>query len=100
MSAHLKFVLVSYVSEPAVPEGRPHITSNVQVWDGKQHITTVDVADTYFDWPDGSDRDTIENYAVLAARVLARHLSEVQMRAVEDDTINPRSAFTMENKHA
>jgi hypothetical protein len=100
MSAKVSFTLVVFASERRNGQGQ-YLTANVQVWNDQKHLCDVQLLQGHeYEWPEHGDRDTAEGYAVNAARVLARALSEVHMSAVEKEIMNQRSELQEQADHA
>lgn len=96
MSAPVRFALLVHVSERF--DGRtPYISPRVQVWSQEKHIVTINLGD-YQDLhlPETADVDTVEGYAVAAARAAARHLADWHMSAVETGSLHTRVAMEIE----
>lgn len=99
MSALVRFALVMHVSERF--DGRPPMISpQVQVWSQEKHVVTISLGDYQdLDLPETADTDTLEGYAVAAARAAARHLADWHMSAVETGTLHSRVAMEIEAAH-
>lgn len=99
MSAPVRFALIANVSEHFDPF-RITVSANVQCWAPDGHIVTITLIDhTYVELPAEVDTDIVENYAVAAARELARCLADTQMSAVEKEIINHRAEIAEGPRH-
>jgi hypothetical protein len=88
MSAPVSFCLSLLVNQVEGHE-HPFMDASVQVWSEGRHVTTYKLVSLQtFHWPESADINSAENYAVVAARVAARALANVQMEAVENDTLH------------
>lgn len=65
------------------------VSASVQVWQDKRHLTTFNLIEfCKIALPESAPLDTIENYAAVCARVLARVLDEVQFDAIASKTLH------------
>ena len=90
----VRFNLSLQVIESSSIPGRQFMAIDVQAWNGDTHVTTVKLADIVpFDWPEHAGRDNVEDFALNACRVVARHLADVQMSAIEANGLHTRKSY-------
>lgn len=90
----VRFNLSLQVIESNSILGRQFMVIDVQAWNGDTHIASVKLADfVVFEWPEHAGRENMEDYALNACRVVARHLADVQMSAIEANSLHTRKSF-------
>ncbi len=84
MYDQLRLSLVMQASGGVPGDRASYQIASVQVWRGEVHITTIELLDLV-EWsaPEQGNHSTIEHYATVAARALARALEDAAMLAVE-----------------
>lgn len=68
---------------------RTWVSTNVQVWQGQRHLTTYSLIEfATIDLPENAPLDTLENYAAVVTRIMARALDQLQYEAIEQKTLH------------
>ena len=94
MSAPVRYSLNVSVIDSYREGAKPFLDIDCQVWRDAEHITTIKLVQLQeFDWPEAADLDSVENYALVATRVAARWLANIQMDAVENGHLRGSANF-------
>lgn len=90
MTKPVGFTLVVFANDGQRTGRKPHLTADVQCWRDNECILQVDLFSGDFELPDEVELDSIENFAVAAARAVGRILADTQMSRVEEQSLHMR----------